>query len=190
MNSEKSVDNLKTVIWSDDQQQTHEDQLKFKSGFAGLSPGVTRSRPPRLRCLAGGLNRFHPSGPRRGAVRINRKPVPPRPTPIWNSSALLPPFAGKGCFLAENNFPFQSRKSRHKMLADEIDAAIVRLIICRLVKRFSGIWCTGASGNFREENKSTMRIQEQSLTPNRLSLKSATWSQIWPQTDVRERPEA
>src|SRR5438270_7560641 len=99
-------------------------QLNFKSGKpvylqvvdqikAAAASGALRSGEslPSIRPLAEQL-------------RINRNTVAKAYAEL-EGQGVIETIAGKGCFLKENNSPFK-REVRHKMLAEEIDAAIIQ----------------------------------------------------------------
>jgi GntR family transcriptional regulator len=99
-------------------------QLNFKSGkpvylqvvdqikAAAASGALRAGEPiPSIRPLAEHL-------------RINRNTVAKAYTELENQG-IIETIAGKGCFLGENNSPFK-KEVRHRLLADEIDAAIVQ----------------------------------------------------------------
>src|SRR3954451_3692798 len=99
-------------------------QIDFKSGMpvylqvvdqikAAAASGALRSGEslPSIRPLAEQL-------------RINRNTVAKAYAEL-EGQGVIETIAGKGCFLKENNSPFK-REVRHKMLADEIDAAIIQ----------------------------------------------------------------
>ena len=84
------------------------DQIKAATASGVLRPGESL---PSIRPLAEQL-------------RINRNTVAKAYTELENQGVIenLP---GKGCFVTENNSPLK-KAVRQKMLADEIDAAIVQ----------------------------------------------------------------
>jgi GntR family transcriptional regulator len=84
------------------------DQIKAAAASGALRPGESL---PSIRPLAEQL-------------RINRNTVAKAYAEL-EGQGVIETIAGKGCFLRENNSPFK-REVRHKMLADEIDAAIVQ----------------------------------------------------------------
>jgi GntR family transcriptional regulator len=99
-------------------------QLNFKSGkpvylqvvdqikSAAASGALRAGEPlPSIRPLAEQL-------------RINRNTVAKAYAEL-ESQGVIATLAGKGCFVTENNSPFK-KSVRHKMLADDIDAAIVQ----------------------------------------------------------------
>ena len=99
-------------------------QLNFKSGNpvylqvvdqikAAAASGVLRAGEalPSIRPLAEEL-------------RINRNTVSKAYAELENQG-VIQTVAGKGCFVAENNSPFK-KQVRDRMLAEEIDAAIVQ----------------------------------------------------------------
>jgi GntR family transcriptional regulator len=99
-------------------------QLNFKSGKpvylqvvdqikAAAASGVLRAGEalPSIRPLAEEL-------------RINRNTVSKAYAELENQG-VIETLAGKGCFVAENNSPFK-KQVRDKMLAEEIDGAIVQ----------------------------------------------------------------
>jgi GntR family transcriptional regulator len=99
-------------------------QLNFKSGKpvylqvvdqikAAAASGVLRTGEalPSIRPLAEEL-------------RINRNTVSKAYAELENQG-VIQTVAGKGCFVAENNSPFK-KQVRDKMLAEEIDGAIVQ----------------------------------------------------------------
>jgi len=57
-------------------------------------------------------------------LRINRNTVAKAYAEL-ESQGIIATLAGKGCFVTENNSPFK-KSVRQKMLADDIDAAIVQ----------------------------------------------------------------
>ena len=99
-------------------------QLNFKSGkpvylqvvdqikSAAASGALRAGEPlPSIRPLAEQL-------------RINRNTVAKAYAEL-ESQGVIATLAGKGCFVTENNSPFK-KSVRQKMLADDIDAAIVQ----------------------------------------------------------------
>lgn len=84
------------------------DQIKSAAASGALRPGEPL---PGIRPLAEQL-------------RINRNTVAKAYAEL-ESLGIVETIAGKGCFLAENNSPFK-KQVRDKMLAGEIDAAIVQ----------------------------------------------------------------
>src|SRR5450432_2071389 len=99
-------------------------QIDFKSGkpvylqlvdqirYAAASGGLRTGEPlPSIRPLAEEL-------------RINRNTVSKAYAEL-ESQGVIQTLAGKGCFVAENNSPFK-KQVRDRMLAEEIDAAIVQ----------------------------------------------------------------
>src|SRR5579871_6100460 len=99
-------------------------QLNFKSGkpvylqvvdqvkAAAASGALRAGEPlPSIRPLAEQL-------------RINRNTVSKAYAEL-ESQGVIETIAGKGCFVTENNSPYK-KQVREKMLADEIDAAIVQ----------------------------------------------------------------
>ena len=84
------------------------DQIKSAAASGVLRPGEPL---PSIRPLAEQL-------------RINRNTVAKAYTEL-ESQGIIETVAGKGCFLTENNSPFK-KEVRHKMLADDIDAAVVQ----------------------------------------------------------------
>src|ERR1700744_4807715 len=99
-------------------------QLNFKSGKpvylqivdqvkAAAASGVIRAGEalPSIRPLAEEL-------------RLNRNTVSKAYSEL-ESQGVIETIAGKGCFVAENNSPFK-KQVRDKMLAEEIDGAIVQ----------------------------------------------------------------
>lgn len=99
-------------------------QLNFKSGKpvylqvvdqikAAAASGILQSGEPlpSIRPLAEQL-------------RINRNTVSKAYAEL-ESQGIIETIAGKGCFVTENNSPYK-KQVREKMLADDIDAAIVQ----------------------------------------------------------------
>src|SRR6185295_8037144 len=84
------------------------DQIKAAAASGVLQPGEPL---PSMRPLAEQL-------------RINRNTVAKAYTEL-ESQGVIETLAGKGCFVTQNNSPFK-KAVRQKMLADEIDAAIVQ----------------------------------------------------------------
>ncbi|HEY0457031.1 MAG TPA: GntR family transcriptional regulator [Verrucomicrobiae bacterium] len=84
------------------------DQIKAAAASGALQPGEPL---PSIRPLAEEL-------------RINRNTVAKAYAEL-ESQGVIETRAGKGCFLSENNSPFR-KEVRQKMLAEEIDAAIVQ----------------------------------------------------------------
>jgi GntR family transcriptional regulator len=84
------------------------DQIKSAAASGVLRPGEPL---PSIRPLAEEL-------------RINRNTVAKAYAEL-ESQGIIETAAGKGCFLAENHSPFK-KTVRDKMLADDIDAAIVQ----------------------------------------------------------------
>jgi GntR family transcriptional regulator len=84
------------------------DQIKSAAASGVLQPGEPL---PSIRPLAEQL-------------RINRNTVSKAYAEL-ESQGVIETLAGKGCFISANNSPFK-KQVRQKMLADEIDAAIVQ----------------------------------------------------------------
>ncbi|HEY2951346.1 MAG TPA: GntR family transcriptional regulator [Verrucomicrobiae bacterium] len=84
------------------------DQIKAAAASGALQPGEPL---PSIRPLAEQL-------------RINRNTVAKAYTEL-ESQGIVENLAGKGCFVTQNNSPFK-KAVRQKMLADDIDAAIVQ----------------------------------------------------------------
>jgi GntR family transcriptional regulator len=84
------------------------DQIKSAAASGVLRPGESL---PSIRPLAEQL-------------RLNRNTVAKAYAEL-ESQGIIETIAGKGCFVTENNSPFK-KAVRQKMLADEIDAAIVQ----------------------------------------------------------------
>jgi GntR family transcriptional regulator len=84
------------------------DQIKLAAASGVLRPGEPL---PSIRPLAEEL-------------RINRNTVAKAYTEL-ESQGVIETVAGKGCFLAQNHSPFK-KAVRDKMLADDVDAAIVQ----------------------------------------------------------------
>src|SRR6185369_1594934 len=84
------------------------DQFKAAAASGGLQPGEPL---PSIRPLAEQL-------------RLNRNTVAKAYAEL-ESQGIIETVAGKGCFVTENNSPFK-KAVRQKMLADDIDAAIVQ----------------------------------------------------------------
>src|SRR5262245_15227887 len=84
------------------------DQIKAAAASGALQPGEML---PSIRPLAEQL-------------RLNRNTVAKAYTEL-ESQGIVETVAGKGCFVTANNSPFK-KSVRQKMLADDIDAAIVQ----------------------------------------------------------------
>jgi GntR family transcriptional regulator len=84
------------------------DQIKSAAAAGSLKPGEPL---PSIRPFAEEL-------------RINRNTVAKAYAELENQG-IIETLAGKGCFVTENHSPFK-KQVRRKMLADEIDAAIVQ----------------------------------------------------------------
>jgi GntR family transcriptional regulator len=84
------------------------DQIKSAAASGALKSGESL---PSIRPLAEEL-------------RINRNTVAKAYAEL-ESQGVIETIAGKGCFLAQNHSPFK-KTVRDKMLADEVDAAIVQ----------------------------------------------------------------
>src|SRR5215470_7923401 len=84
------------------------DQIKAAAASGGLRPGEPL---PSIRPLAEQL-------------RINRNTVAKAYAEL-EGQGVIETVAGRGCFLKENNSPFR-KEVRLKMLAEEIDAAVVQ----------------------------------------------------------------
>jgi GntR family transcriptional regulator len=84
------------------------DQIKAAAASGMLRPGESL---PAIRPLAEEL-------------RVNRNTVAKAYTELENQG-VIETLAGKGCFITENNSPLK-KAVREKMLAEEIDAAIVQ----------------------------------------------------------------
>ena len=83
------------------------DQIKAAAASGALQPGEPL---PSIRPLAEQL-------------RVNRNTVAKAYSEL-ESQGVIETIAGKGCFLKQNHSPFK-KVFRDKLLADEIDAAIV-----------------------------------------------------------------
>src|SRR5438445_9043035 len=84
------------------------DQVKAAAASGAVRPGEPL---PSIRPLAEQL-------------RLNRNTVAKAYAEL-ESQGIIETVAGKGCFVAENNSPFK-KAVRQKMLADDIDAAVVQ----------------------------------------------------------------
>ena len=84
------------------------DQIKAAAASGALQPGEPL---PSIRPLAEQL-------------RLNRNTVAKAYAEL-ESQGIVETRAGKGCFITENNSPFK-KSVRQKMLADDVDAAIVQ----------------------------------------------------------------
>ena len=84
------------------------DQVKSAAASSALRAGENL---PSIRPLAEQL-------------RVNRNTVAKAYTEL-ESQGVIETRAGKGCFLRENHSPLK-KDARHKMLAEEIDAAIIQ----------------------------------------------------------------
>ncbi len=84
------------------------DQIKAAAASGVLKPGESL---PAIRPLAEQL-------------RLNRNTVAKAYAEL-ESQGIIETRAGKGCFVTENNSPFK-KAVRQKMLADDIDAAVVQ----------------------------------------------------------------
>jgi len=84
------------------------DQIKAAAASGVLQPGEPL---PSIRPLAEQL-------------RINRNTVSKAYAELENQG-VIQTVAGKGCFVTENNSPFR-KQVREKMLAEDVDAAIVQ----------------------------------------------------------------
>jgi GntR family transcriptional regulator len=84
------------------------DQIKSAAASGALRAGESL---PSIRPLAEQL-------------RINRNTISKAYAEL-ESQGVIETIAGKGCFVSANNTPFK-KQVRQKMLADEIDAAIVQ----------------------------------------------------------------
>jgi GntR family transcriptional regulator len=83
------------------------DQIRYAAASGAVRPGEPL---PSIRPLAEEL-------------RLNRNTVAKAYTEL-ESQGVLETIAGKGCFLKENHSPF-TKQVRHKLLAEEIDKAVV-----------------------------------------------------------------
>src|ERR1700760_1036997 len=84
------------------------EQVRHAAASGSLRPGEAL---PSIRPLAEEL-------------RINRNTVSKAYAEL-ESQGVIQTIAGKGCFIAENNSPYK-KQVRDRMLAEEIDAAIVQ----------------------------------------------------------------
>src|SRR5215210_2297603 len=84
------------------------DQVKSAAAAGALRPGEPL---PSIRPLAEQL-------------RLNRNTVAKAYAEL-ETQGIIETIAGKGCFVTENNSPYK-KSVREKMLAEEIDAAIVQ----------------------------------------------------------------
>jgi GntR family transcriptional regulator len=99
-------------------------QLNFKSGMPVYLQLVDQIKSA---AAAGTLRAGEPLPsirPLAEQLRINRNTVAKAYAEL-ESQGIIETLAGKGCFLSENNSPFK-KQVRQKMLAADIDAAIVR----------------------------------------------------------------
>jgi len=83
------------------------DQIRYAAASGAVRPGEAL---PSIRPLAEEL-------------RLNRNTVAKAYTEL-ESQGVIETIAGKGCFLKENHSPF-TKQVRHKLLIQEIDAAVV-----------------------------------------------------------------
>jgi len=84
------------------------DQVKAAAASGALRPGESL---PSIRPLAEQL-------------RVNRNTIAKAYTEL-EGQGVIETIAGRGCFLKENHSPFR-KEVRRKMLAEEIDAAVVQ----------------------------------------------------------------
>jgi GntR family transcriptional regulator len=141
-------------------------QLNFKSGkpvylqvvdqvkAAAASGALRAGEPlPSIRPLAEQL-------------RVNRNTVAKAYTEL-EGQGVIETIAGRGCFLKENNSPFR-KDIRLKMVAEEIDAAIVQAHHLRVENE-----------DFLDLVKERLEVFEQTNKANearaKASLKSTTW---------------
>jgi len=99
-------------------------QLNFKSGKPVYLQVVDQIKSA---AASGALQAGEPLPPIRPLaeqLRINRNTVAKAYAEL-ESQGIIETHAGKGCFLTENNSPFK-KAVRQKLLADDIDAAIVQ----------------------------------------------------------------
>ena len=99
-------------------------QLNFKSGKPVYLQVVDQIKSA---AASGALQAGEPLPPIRPLaeqLRINRNTVAKAYAEL-ESQGIIETRAGKGCFLTENNSPFK-KAVRQKLLADDIDAAIVQ----------------------------------------------------------------
>jgi GntR family transcriptional regulator len=99
-------------------------QLSFKSGKPVYLQVVDQIKSA---AAAGALRPGEPLPPIRPLaerLRINRNTVAKAYAEL-ESQGIIETRAGKGCFVTENNSPFK-KAVRQKLLADDIDAAIVQ----------------------------------------------------------------
>ena len=99
-------------------------QLNFKSGKPVYLQVVDQIKAA---AASGALQAGEPLPsirPLSEQLRVNRNTLAKAYAEL-ESQGVIETLAGKGCFLAQNNSPFK-KSVREKMLADEIDAAIVQ----------------------------------------------------------------
>lgn len=111
------------------------DQIKSAAASGVLQPGESL---PSIRPLAEQL-------------RINRNTVSKAYTEL-ESQGVIETLAGKGCFVSANNSPFK-KQVREKMLADEIDAAIVQAHHLQVSEEEFLDLVKERLGNFKQRNK-------------------------------------
>ncbi|MDB6021772.1 MAG: transcriptional regulator, GntR family [Pedosphaera sp.] len=111
------------------------DQIKSAAASGVLQSGESL---PSIRPLAEQL-------------RINRNTVSKAYAELENQG-IIETVAGKGCFVTENNSPYK-KQVREKMLADEIDAAIVQAHHLQVDEEDFLNLVKERLGNFKQQNK-------------------------------------
>src|SRR5438132_13443778 len=118
------------------------DQVKAASASGAVRPGDPL---PGIRPLAEEL-------------RINRNTVAKAYAEL-ESQGIIETLAGKGCFVTENHSPFK-KQVRRKMLADEIDAAIVQAHHLQVSERDFLELVRERLEHFEERNKANLEKEE------------------------------
>jgi GntR family transcriptional regulator len=99
-------------------------QLNFKSGMPVYLQVVDQIKSAAASGVLQAGEPLPPIRPLAEQLRINRNTVSKAYAELENQG-VIETVAGKGCFVSANNSPFK-KQVRQKMLADEIDAAIVQ----------------------------------------------------------------
>jgi GntR family transcriptional regulator len=99
-------------------------QLNFKSGKPAYLQVVDQIKSAAASGVLHAGESLPPIRPLAEQLRLNRNTVAKAYAELENQG-VIETVAGKGCFVTENNSPLK-KAVREKMLADEIDAAIVQ----------------------------------------------------------------
>ena len=123
------------------------DQVKAATASGALQPGEPL---PPIRALAEQL-------------RINRNTVAKAYTELENQG-VIETLAGKGCLVTENHSPLK-KEARRKLLADDIDAAIVQSHHLQVDEKDFLLLVQERLDDFAERNRANAEKQQPGANP-------------------------